>query len=339
MSRYKGIVIGCGKIGVQLEGSDGRVRPRSHASALVAHKKTELSAFVDTEVVRLEDAKKFFPDVPVFTDLDTCIREIHPDIAVIAASSQTHADIAEKCINAKVPMIIGEKPVAIDLVEARTMQEILKSSSSTFVLNYQRRFFPLFEKAREEIKRGRMGRIHQVTCYYDNGLYNNGGHAIDAVLYLLGERISHVIGSINIPNTTHPIGDENIDGEAVTESGTTITLQSFDQKYYGIHELRLYGEKGALIIRDYGYAVDYIPLLPSAINGTLLLSSAAAQTETDERSMTADSLDEVIICYETGRRPRSGIDNGIETFAVLEALKESARTGGTKISVVYTATV
>ena len=332
MKQYKGIVIGPGKIGTLFETNEKRIIPRSHASTLAMNPRTELVAFVGTEQGSLEAAGKLFPQAKLYSDLTQCLSEIHPDIAIVAANTPAHAAIITTCAQAGVPMIIGEKPLAASLDEARGIKEAVDAAHTTFVLNYQRRFFPLFERARQMIAEGSLGRIQQVTCYYDNGLYNNGGHAIDAVLFLLGERVTHAIGAVNDSNTTHPENDPNVDGFLFTDHGTAIALQSFDQKKFGIHELRIYGENGALIISDYGYGLETIPLGAAS-------SGLAAIVERDERSMTVDALAEAIAAYEEKRRPGSGIENGIEALAVLEMLRRSSRADAAKTPVVYTGTI
>lgn len=315
---YKGIVVGCGKIGALLERDEKRPRPRTHASTLIANPKTELSAFVDVNGENLKKAGALFPDVPTYTDLQTCLAATKPDIVIVATNPTSHAPIIEACTDAGVLMIIGEKPIAYSMEDARRIQSAIEKSGSTFVLNYQRRFFPLFRSARERLAAGVLGAVREVVCLYDNGLFNNGGHAIDTVLFLLGGTAVSATGEVNEKNTTHLEGDANIESTLLMENGTKITLQSFDQKVSPIHELRLFGEKGELHIRDFGYTFDW---------GT--------SVEREEISMTSGALDEVIGAYEDKRDAVSGIQNGIETLAVLEALKESAARGGERVQVQY----
>ncbi len=333
---YKGIVIGCGNIGALLEADEKRARPRTHASALAGNPKTPLAAIVDVNEESLKKAKAFFPEIPSYTDLQKCLSEIKPDIAIVATDSASHASVIGQCAKSGVPMIIGEKPLAHSMDDARDISAVLKKHGTTFVLNYQRRLFPLFREAREMIRRGNLGAIQQATCYYSNGAHNNAGHTIDALLFLLGERISAVHGFINERNATHPDNDPNIDGILITESGITITLQSFDQKYFGIHEICIFGEKSAALLHEYGYALDVAPLKRSELTGLPQFSYKDAEGKRDVRSMTADALAEVIAAYEEKRGPETGIKNGMETLAVLEAFSRSALQNGARVAVAYT---
>ena len=318
-TKYRGVIIGCGNIGALLERDERRPRPRTHASTLITNPKTELSAFVDTSGENLKKAGMLFPDVPAYTDLQKCLAEKKPDITIVATSPVSHAPIIEVCADAKVSILIGEKPIAHSMEDAYRIKSAIEKSNSIFVLNYQRRFFPLFLRARKRLAAGALGRIREVRCLYDNGLFNNGGHAIDSAQFLLGGKMLSVTGVVNEKNTTHPEGDSNIEGAVLAESGTKISLQSFDQKVSPVHELQLYGEKGELHIRDFGYTFDW-----------------GDSVEHEEVSMTAGALDEAIGAYEENREPVSGIQNGIETLSVLEALSESARQNGIPQKVIYT---
>src|SRR3989344_8374686 len=186
---YKGIVIGCGKIGALLEANEKRPRPRTHASALTVNPKTSLAALVDTNPENLKQASALFPGVPTLSDLKEVLARVRPDIAIVATNPASHALIVEQCVKSGVPIIIGEKPLADSLENAQRIRQAIRKSGATFALNYQRRYFPLFAHAKKRLAADEIGRIHTIECRYDNGLFNNGGHAIDSMQFLIGNRI------------------------------------------------------------------------------------------------------------------------------------------------------
>ena len=322
---YKGIVIGCGRIGALLEADHKRPAPRTHASAVVANPKTSLAAFVDTNSENLEKAHALFPDAATFTDLATCLAEVKPDIAVVATGPSSHAPIIEACARSHVPMIIGEKPIAHSMDDAQRIKRAIEKSGALFALNYQRRYFPLFADAKNRISSGAISSIQRIECRYDNGLFNNGGHEIDAVHYLLGERSVAALKCFRASISTFPPDDQNINGEVMTESGMRITLKSFDHTIAPVHELHLSGEKGSLHILEYGYAVEW---KDNAGNTTYSKREAV--------SMTAGVLQDAIDAFEGKRSPRSGTQNGIETLATLQAISVSAAQSGARVAVEYT---
>ena len=332
-SKYHVAVVGCGQVGVLYETEPKRPKPASHAGAVMANKKTELVALVDTNAKNLATAQRLFPGAAGYASLAECLKEERPDIAIIATPPSVRLAAIRECARSSVPMVICEKPLAESAAEAKRMQALVAKSGMMFVLNYQRRFSPLYARLRADIKKGKLGRIQQVTGYYSNGLYSNGGHAIDALLYLLGDEIISAIGSKNNANKTHPAGDINIDALLMTKKGTPIVLQSFDQKEYGIHDLRLYGTKGSAVLTDYGVTLVKTPARPSRFVGIKQLDTAREHSVHAPLSATKDVLAHSIKCYEKHRLPASSVKNGLLVVRILDAIAASARQGGKKVPV------
>lgn len=329
--KYRAIVLGCGKIGVQYEADKARPAPKSHAGALAADPRTELVALVDSNKTQLAVAKKLFPKARAYSSAAMALAKEKPDIVVIAASTKTHLPLVRLACRSGVKMIISEKPLCRNASEAAALAKVLRASPPVFVLNYQRRFFSLFERVRRDLAVKKIGRVQQVSCYYSNGLYNNAGHTIDSLLFLLGERITKVSGLENGNNSTHPEGDVNIDGILETKSGIRIALQSFDQRAYAIHHMRLFGTKGAIKLLDHGFTAEW-----SSIDGDAVIPAFVARRRERERmSFVNGALDEVIRCYEKKAKPVSGLKNGREVIAVLDALARSATNLGKEMSVRY----
>lgn len=312
--KYRGLVIGCGNIAALYESVESRPRPRSHASALNTNPRTELVGFVGLDHADCEKANQFF-HVDTYTDVERALTALLPDIVIIAASTSVHESLAITCAEHRIPMIIGEKPLAADMRGAHAIAGAVERSGSTFSLNYQRRFFPLFAEARTRLAAHEIGDIQEVTCLYDNGLFNNGGHAIDSILYLLGSRSVAIEAARRSGITTHPAGDFNVDCELRLGQTVFITMRSHDQKTSPIHELRIKGSRGSLQIRDYGYTFEWNR------------DNAEPVLQREEVSMTAGVLEDTIAAYEEKRDPKSGIQNGLETLAILEAIRSHVEGG------------
>ncbi len=315
---YIGLVVGAGAIGVELEREPLRKKPASHAAALVANPNTRLGGFVDSNPEALARAQTLFPGTPIFTDLKDALATVHPDIVIIATPPASRLAIVELCCNAGVKYFICEKPLAGSVTEAEELKTLIERNEAILVLNYQRRFFPLFENARREIKAGVLGTIQHVSAAYTNGLYNNGGHTIDALLFLLEQPLL-VRGSLARPGLA-PTGDLNISALLETSSGTAISLVALDQSAYGIHEFIIYGTKGALVLSEYGYQKSNIPLAPSSFAGVSRLAYEKSSTTLGEESMVAGALTELLACISEHRQSRSGPENGVEVMRVLDAI-------------------
>jgi predicted dehydrogenase len=324
---YRVAVVGCGKIGALFEAEPKREKPASHAGAVMMNNKTELVALADTDAKNLAAARKLFPSAKVYRSLVECLKSETFDIVIIATPPAAHLALLRECARAKVPMVVCEKPLATSVKEAKQIEALVERSGMTFVLNYQRRFSPLFARVRENIKKGKLGRIQQVTCHYSNGLFNNGGHTVNALAYLLNDEVVSAVALTNSANATHPEGDMNVDALLTTKKGTRVALQSLDQGAYGIHDFHIYGTKGTAVITDYGMTLLETPARPSRFKGVRQLDAARTRYSRVPLSATRDVLAEVL---RGGKR--SSIKDGVTTLILLDAMVRSAKAGGKKIS-------
>ena len=333
--RYRAVIVGCGKIGALFESEAKRAKPASHAGAVIQNPKTVLAALVDTNPKNLAAAGQMFPHAARYSSLSACLKNERPDIVVISTPPAGRARLVRACVQSGVKMIVCEKPLAANVREGRLIGKVLAGSRTAFVLNYQRRFSPLFKRVREDIKRGAIGRLEQITCYYSNGLFNNGGHIIDALRYIVAERIVSVQATQNTKNTTHPKGDSNVDALLTTAGGITVALQSFDQRAYAIHDIHIMGTKGAITLTDFGQHGIWRFAGPSKFAGIRALSAARTREHKEPLSATRDALLQAIRCFEGNVRPESGVESGIAALCILEALKKSANAGGNRVRVQY----
>lgn len=330
--KYRGLVIGCGAIGALLEADTKRPKPATHAGALMRNRRTELVGLVDTDPEVLRKAGKLFPSARTYRNASEALAQETPDIVCIATPASTHESLVRACVEARVKMIVCEKPVAPSEEEARRIETMLSGTGIRFVLNYQRRFFGLFARVEARIRGGTLGRVQSVTCYYSNGLYNNGGHAIDALHFLLNESFDQAI-AVLVSGLPNPAGDLNVHAMLRTVSGTTVTLVPLDQGAYGIHDIEIFMEEGALKLTEYGYRLSESTAGPSVFAGVRQLAYARAKVTEKRESMVAGALAEALASLEEEREPVSGIGTGREVLAVLDAIAESARRNGIPIPI------
>lgn len=325
--RYRAIVIGAGKIGALLEADPLRPKPSTHAGAYFSNPKFELVGLVDINKEYLQKASSLFPNVSLYGDALECIEKEKPDIVSIATTSDTHLELLKLCVEKKIRCVICEKPLSDSLDQLQSLID-LERTDTIIILNHQRRFFPLFKKIKDKIASGQLGDIQQVTAYYSNGLLNNGTHTVDALRYLLDDEVVSVVGIENKNNLTCPKGDQNIDGLLVFKKGVVASLQSFDNQDYGIHEFRIYGKKGAVFIRNYGYTFDWLPVESSRnFAGLQELRDDHIVTETQAGGMIGGAIIHALECLNGGSEQVSTLRDGIKDLEILCALKESAQNG------------
>lgn len=328
-TKYKGVVIGCGKVGATFEMDSGLIKPASHAAALAANSMTELVGLVDPDEGALKRATDYY-GAQGFKDAREAIAECRPDIVTVSTPPGTHEEYVLLCLELGVPLIVCEKPVADTLEQAQRMIAAAKGSASVVIVNHQRRFFGLYKEARERIASGELGRIQQVSAYYSNGFFNNGTHAIDAIRFLLDDDAAWAIGVENPLNATAPFGT-NIDALVGFAKGAVAAVQSFDNAAYSPHEIRIMGEKGALLIPHHGFVFEYVPVREGVtFAGMKELDWEGSEVKTERRSMLEGTIAHAVECLR-GAMPQSTLEDGYKTMQALEAVARSAKEGGTKI--------
>ncbi|PIR83418.1 hypothetical protein COU19_00455 [Candidatus Kaiserbacteria bacterium CG10_big_fil_rev_8_21_14_0_10_56_12] len=317
---YRVAIIGCGKVGVLYEGEPRRPKPASHAGAVRAHAATDLVAFVDTSPSALRKAQKLFPGVTAYQSVAECLIQERPDIVIIATPPHARLEIVRLCIDSGVKALICEKPLAPSTREARAIARAVSKSHLPFVLNYPRRFSPLFARVRKEIDTGALGRIQKVVCYYGNGLYNNGGHMMDTLGYLLDDTFS-VLWAEHNRQAMHPKGDPCIDAALETKKGVKIVLQSLDQNEYGIFDIAIFGTKGERLFTDYGATLVETRARASRFKEVRQLDRAHARIS---HAGEGQALEEALRVLAKGE-PARGAEQGLAVMQILDDIRHAAK--------------
>ena len=323
-------VLGCGRIG------------RMHAANIAGHARAELASVYDIHrpsaeevaaqhgVAAAETAEAVFVDTAV-------------DAVLVATATETHADYIQKAVAAGKP-VLCEKPIDLSLARVDACAKAIAGSSVPIQLGFNRRFDPGHRAAREAVRAGEIGELHQVVitsrdpgmpprAYYEaaGGLFRDMTiHDFDLARFMLGEE----------PEEVFAIGGRLIDPELMTE------LADFDT---GMIVLRTAGGKQCHINNSrtavYGYdqRVELLGTQGMLISGNRkpheLARYSATRTEAAkpylnffiERYQEAFNaeIDAFVDAIETGRAPEVGFEDGRRALVLAEAAMKSAAEGRT----------
>ena len=147
-----------------------------------------------------------------FTDVDDLINHPEVDAIYIATPPKFHAAYAEKAMKVGKPVYV-EKPMALNVAECETMQQISNTTGVKLVVAHYRRALPLFLKVKRLLDENYIGVIKQVNIQMfkqpspncgstDNwrvfpelaggGLfYDLAPHQLDLVFFYFGDAISY----------------------------------------------------------------------------------------------------------------------------------------------------
>lgn len=137
----------------------------------------ELVAVCDKEISRLNMAKKLYPNIEIFQDLDKALRHPQVQAILIATKANTHHEIAVQCLEANKDIWI-EKPICENLTEARHLEHLAKERDKIIFVDHTFCYHPAVQK----IKTIDIGK----PIYYDStrislGLFQSD---VDALLDL-----------------------------------------------------------------------------------------------------------------------------------------------------------
>jgi predicted dehydrogenase len=177
-------------------------------------------------VVSRDRAKGLAHAPRAWTDLDEALSDPHVDAVYIATPVSLHAPFSVAAMRAG-RHVLCEKPMALNLAEAREMVRVAVETGVVFGVSYYRRFYPKLLRARDLIAQGAIGQpvFAELTCHHwftaqdgyrswlldparagGGPLFDIASHRVDALNFLFGPplRVSAHLG-----NTVHkyPVED------------------------------------------------------------------------------------------------------------------------------------
>ena len=153
------------------------------------------------------------------------------DFVTIVVQNFLHFEVAKTFLEAGFN-VICDKPVTLDLEQARELRTIIKKSKKVFALTHNYTGYPMVKLARQMIRKGELGKLIKVVCEYPQGyaitaltgedkaianwranpkiagisncMGDIGTHAENLVHYITGLEIDRLCAdlSVNIPGRT-----------------------------------------------------------------------------------------------------------------------------------------
>ncbi len=256
----------------------------AHVPALKALPDFELKAVCTAHEDTAKASQAAFGSELAFHDINEMVA--HPDIDLIAVSVRVpwHRDLVMPALQAGKD-VFCEWPLGANLAEAEEMANLAREKGVRTLVGLQARSDPAFMQAREMIARGDIGdvltanlvvmgqaiiergpgRIWQgVRANGANTFTISGGHAIDALCFLIGEfsevaaRLSTMITQWKHEESGAPFDVDSPDNIMIAgrvESGAEVSVHitSVPHSPSGLR-YEIYGREGAITIRPAGSA-------------------------------------------------------------------------------------
>ncbi|MDD3213629.1 MAG: Gfo/Idh/MocA family oxidoreductase [Eubacteriales bacterium] len=251
----------------------GRIAPNHVAAALYNKDTLEFCAVCDLMPERMEAVLRQVPKdvragIKHYTDYQTMLAEVQPQLVAVATESGEHAAIGLDCIAAGANIII-EKPLALSMADGRKLITAASAANVKLCACHQNRFNKSIQKIRTAVEEQRFGRMLHGTAhirwnrgkdYYEQApwrgtwtqdggaLMNQCIHNIDLLRWMMGDEVDEVFAYT-----------DNLEHDYIEAEDLGMALIRFRNGSYGLVEgttnvyphnleetLYLFGENGTV---------------------------------------------------------------------------------------------
>jgi predicted dehydrogenase len=171
---------------------------RSHAKGYQSSPDAELVAACDSDPVRLAQFGEEFgiPPAGLFTDYQTLLADIHPDIVSVCLPNFLHRAITVSALESGAH-VICEKPMAIQVSDAEQMIAAAEKAGRKLAICYNHRYHADGLWVKQAVSDGLLGEIYHVDAawrretgipgrgWFGNKALSGGGALIDLGVHVL----------------------------------------------------------------------------------------------------------------------------------------------------------
>lgn len=187
----KTCLIGLGRIAVQLETDRLRAKPCTHAGSLLHfHKKSATSGFqlagvCDHHPEKIADFQKWWArenksssrtpntsrksisarsshTIAKHTDYRKLLREVRPEFVIIATRTDSHFEIAREAMRLGVRGVLLEKPISLNLNDARKLERLARETNTRVWVNFERRYHPAYRLVKCYVTEESLGPLRSI---------------------------------------------------------------------------------------------------------------------------------------------------------------------------------
>jgi predicted dehydrogenase len=262
-TKYRVAVVGTGRVGALWE-SDPPTGI-SHAGAFALLPECALVAGANRGRARLEEFGRRFGVTALYTDYGAMLAEVRPAIVCVATHPGSHAAIVEAAVAAGARAIFCEKPMALDMADTDRIIAACERGGVLLSVNHSRRWYPIYQKARELLRGGAIGELVAMTGYCQGGkpaprwqselegpLLHDATHLFDMLRFFAGDARWVAATASRRVHRAYPVEDDSSALIGFDNDVTAIT-QVNELSAYTRFEVELHGTNGAMRLGNDGH--------------------------------------------------------------------------------------
>jgi predicted dehydrogenase len=246
----------------------GYGRNKIHVELITMTKGLELVAICDRDESRLEAAKKDYPGVGTFNDIELMLKDPGIDLVTIVTPHNTHAELALRALRAGKNVIV-DKPMCITVEEADAMIAEANRRGLMLTVFHNRRLDGDFMAIKDVVDRGLIGKLFQVEFFaggYNHpghwwrsdkrvsggAIYDGGAHILDWVLNIMREEIVGVNGYSHKLVWNDVTNEDQAQATMIFKSGAVADVQVSSIAAVGKPRWRILGSTGGILDHEVG---------------------------------------------------------------------------------------
>lgn len=304
------------------------------------HELGALKMVCDANAASLNKIGETFSDIQVESDYLKVLADEEVRGIVIATPAETHYRLAASAIEAGKHVLV-EKPLTLDVPECRSLVNLASAKDAILMVGHLLEYHPAVLRLRELIASGELGELRYIYSNRlnlgkvrreENILWSFAPHDIAIILRLVGELPVQVAATGGAYLQSH-IADVTVTN---MEFPTGVRAHIFVSWLHPYKEQRLVvvGSKKMAVFDDvvkenklliYDQGVEFV-------NGEPVMRKNDAVAEPLEKAepLRRECL-HFLECMETGQKPLTDGESGLQVLRVLEAAENSLSQSGAPV--------
>lgn len=331
-------VIGLGRMGSTFDDEVGPYSrwqvPHAHAACYRAVPEVALVAGADPhEGQRATFATRWgLAPERVYADYRELLERERPEIVSIPTSTRPRERILLDVVaHGGVRAIWAEKPLSMSLEEGDRMIAACREAGILLAVGASRCWDATYNRMRDLIDRGEIGRVVQVTALGQANLSHMGSHLLTLLAYLAGGKCRWAFGQME--DEAAAAGDDDLRGNGFLQFDNGV--QAFVRATpcgAAEWEFDVIGTEGRLRSINDGEEVEFRKLLPATLPGRAR-ESARFIFPHPQRIETPNvrTVRDIVACLTGGGEPICNGEDALHALEIAIAMRESHRRGGQRV--------
>lgn len=318
------------KIGIVGAGNMGSI----HARIL-----NDMGLLVGIADTNMETAKRVAAtyNVPAFDSYEGLIENTDPIALIISTPTSSHATIADKIASEYkgIRGLLIEKPLASNLEDGRKVAEVVKRRGIVTLVSHSEIYNPIVSKALSLIQTDAIGTpltvIHDRRGFVEpsritslGDVYEDiGVHDFD-IMARISQGDANLYAQSKIERGIYNSGTVMVDFESGAQHVFHLSRQYTGRRRY----MDVSGTKGSLVLDLFSQIikVQHLDQAPMAAGDTIKLPERGATIKVYGEPVR-EVLNDFVACVKTKKTPRVSIDDALCALEIVEAARESTKTG------------